>query len=266
MMLEKLTTENEKLKTMVSSLEKKIGETEEMFEETNKISEERFFISLFFDVLAWPYVVSCWLYIYQDEKSCPYFMRTGSCKFGVACKFHHPHPASTGAGLSVNGLKGLSVLPPTGVPYAGGFPTWPLLLAPFVSGLCLQTQSYMPLVVSPSQNIIPAIGWSTYMMLLSFTSASSYPERPDEPECTGKLYVLATVCTGQRADLITLIWDIVIIMLPLSLPLPVFDASLLTCQRMSPTVHLSEAPLSSRLPEWARHTNPGKQETPELGN
>ncbi|KAK8611754.1 hypothetical protein V6N13_131796 [Hibiscus sabdariffa] len=241
----------------------------------------------------------------KDEKSCPYFMRTGSCKFGVACKFHHPHPASTGAGLSVNGLKGLSVLPPTGVPYAGGFPTWPLLLAPFVSGLCLQTQSYMPLVVSPSQNIIPAIGWSTYMMLLSFTSASSYPERPDEPECTyymntrsdckyhhpkerisnsalnsvtplglplrllsfmGKLYVLATVCTGQRADLITLIWDIVIIMLPLSLPLPVFDASLLTCQRMSPTVHLSEAPLSSRLPEWARHTNPGKQETPELGN
>ncbi|KAE8685054.1 Myosin-11 [Hibiscus syriacus] len=41
MMLEKLSTENEKLKAMVSSLEKKIGETEEKFEETNKISEER---------------------------------------------------------------------------------------------------------------------------------------------------------------------------------------------------------------------------------
>ncbi|KAG4188866.1 hypothetical protein ERO13_A08G192400v2 [Gossypium hirsutum] len=40
-MLEKLTSENEKLKAMVSSLEKKIGETEEKFEETNKISEER---------------------------------------------------------------------------------------------------------------------------------------------------------------------------------------------------------------------------------
>ncbi|PPR95106.1 hypothetical protein GOBAR_AA25555 [Gossypium barbadense] len=46
-MLEKLTSENEKLKVgklnlaMVSSLEKKIGETEEKFEETNKISEER---------------------------------------------------------------------------------------------------------------------------------------------------------------------------------------------------------------------------------
>ncbi|KAL4325754.1 hypothetical protein GQ457_11G003440 [Hibiscus cannabinus] len=55
-----------------------------------------------------------------DEKSCPYFMRTGSCKFGVACKFHHPHPASPGAGLSVNGLEGSS---PTGVPYASGFST-----------------------------------------------------------------------------------------------------------------------------------------------
>ncbi|WRX08322.1 IQ motif [Theobroma cacao] len=40
-MLEKLTSENEKLKAMVSSLEKKIDETEKKFEETNKISEER---------------------------------------------------------------------------------------------------------------------------------------------------------------------------------------------------------------------------------
>ncbi|XP_021280021.1 myosin-6-like [Herrania umbratica] len=40
-MLEKLTSENEKLKAMVSSLEKKIDETEKKFEETNKISKER---------------------------------------------------------------------------------------------------------------------------------------------------------------------------------------------------------------------------------
>ncbi|XP_077227543.1 myosin-6-like isoform X2 [Tasmannia lanceolata] len=40
-MLDKLTTENEKLKVMVSSLEMKIDETERKFEETNKISEER---------------------------------------------------------------------------------------------------------------------------------------------------------------------------------------------------------------------------------
>ncbi|KAF7837560.1 myosin-6-like isoform X2 [Senna tora] len=40
-LLEKLTSENEKLKTMVCSLEKKIGETEKRYEEANKISEER---------------------------------------------------------------------------------------------------------------------------------------------------------------------------------------------------------------------------------
>ncbi|KAJ0110865.1 hypothetical protein Patl1_01663 [Pistacia atlantica] len=40
-MLEKLTSENEKLKALVSSLESKIGETEKKFEETSKISEER---------------------------------------------------------------------------------------------------------------------------------------------------------------------------------------------------------------------------------
>lgn len=40
-MVEKLTSENEKLKTLVSSLEKKIDETEKKFEETSKISEER---------------------------------------------------------------------------------------------------------------------------------------------------------------------------------------------------------------------------------
>ena len=120
---------------------------------------------LFFDVLSWPCVVSCWLCIYQDEKSCPHYMRTGSCKFGVSCKFHHPQPAPSGAGLPVNGPMGSSNLPPSGVPYAGGLPTWPLSRAPYVSGPRLQgSQSYMPVLVSPSQSIIPAHGWSTYMV------------------------------------------------------------------------------------------------------
>ncbi|CAL0299636.1 unnamed protein product [Lupinus luteus] len=40
-LLEKLTSENEKLKTLVTSLEKKIDETEKRFEEASKTSEER---------------------------------------------------------------------------------------------------------------------------------------------------------------------------------------------------------------------------------
>ncbi|XWS36740.1 hypothetical protein CRYUN_Cryun20dG0111700 [Craigia yunnanensis] len=269
--------------------------------------------------------------IRQDEKSCPYYMRTGSCKYGVACKFHHPQPASPGAGLPVNGPVGSSILPPSGVPCAGGLPTWPLSRAPYVSGPRLQgSQSYMPVVVSPSQNMIPAHGWSTYMgnmspvsstgilgsnfsynsmnpnelgssgqLLLSSTSASNFPERPDQPECR---YYMNTgtckygsdckyhhpkeriansavnsisplglpsrpgqaVCSSYSMYGIckygpTCRFDHPYVGYPynygLSLPLSVFDTSLLTYQRMSPTAHLSEAPLPSRLPDWARNTD-----------
>ncbi|KAK8997501.1 hypothetical protein V6N11_012060 [Hibiscus sabdariffa] len=267
----------------------------------------------------------------QDEKPCPYFMRTGSCKFGVACKFHHPQPASHGAGLPVNGPAGSAVFSPTGVPYAGGLPAWSLPRAPFVSGPHLQTQSYMPVILSPSQNIIPANGWSTYMgnmspvssagilgsnfaynsmnpaesgssgqMILSSTSASSYPERPDQPEC--RYYMNNGSCKygsdckyhhpkGRIAT--TAINSVGPLGLPsrpgqavcssysmyglckygpacrfdhpylgypynyaLSFPLSVFDTSLPTYQRMSPTVHLSGAHLPSRLPNWSRNTDP----------
>ncbi|KAF8392563.1 hypothetical protein HHK36_022908 [Tetracentron sinense] len=31
----------------------------------------------------------------QGEKECSYYMKTGQCKFGATCKFHHPQPANT---------------------------------------------------------------------------------------------------------------------------------------------------------------------------
>ncbi|TXG55432.1 hypothetical protein EZV62_020688 [Acer yangbiense] len=156
----------------------------------------------------------------QGEKSCPYYLRTGSCKFGVACKFHHPQPASLGTGLQVTGSAALgsmgsSVLPSSGLPYAGGLTTWSLPRAPYVSGPRLQgSQGYMPVIVSPSQAIVPAPGWSTYMGNMSPISSTgvlgsnliynsrsqaelgaggqvnllpasglNLPERPDQPEC-----------------------------------------------------------------------------------
>lgn len=35
----------------------------------------------------------CGVLLCQGEKDCSYYMRTGQCKFGVTCKFHHPQPA-----------------------------------------------------------------------------------------------------------------------------------------------------------------------------
>ena len=30
----------------------------------------------------------------QGENECTYYIKTGQCKFGVTCKFHHPQPAN----------------------------------------------------------------------------------------------------------------------------------------------------------------------------
>ncbi|KAA8526555.1 hypothetical protein F0562_008242 [Nyssa sinensis] len=156
----------------------------------------------------------------QEEKPCPYYMRTGLCKFGVACKFDHPQPASAGTilpvpGPAVYGSTGLSVVPSSGLPYMGGLPAWSFPRAPYLSGPGMQgQQSYMPVVLSPSQGTVPAQGWSTYLGSMSPVSSGSVlgsnhvygsknqgdsgssrqvhmlstliphlPERPDQPEC-----------------------------------------------------------------------------------
>uniref|UniRef100_A0A2P2NGP4 Zinc finger protein n=1 Tax=Rhizophora mucronata TaxID=61149 RepID=A0A2P2NGP4_RHIMU len=155
----------------------------------------------------------------QDEKSCPYYLRTGSCKFGVACKFHHPQPSALGTGLPLTGTAafgstGQTVVPPSVVPYVG-LPTWSLPRAPYMSGPRVQgPQAYMPVVLSPSQGVVSAQGWNTYVgnlspmhsgsilgshliynsrnqgesgsngqVHLSSTSSPNLPERPDQPEC-----------------------------------------------------------------------------------
>ncbi|KAK9285581.1 hypothetical protein L1049_024776 [Liquidambar formosana] len=156
----------------------------------------------------------------QEEKSCPYYMRTGLCKFGSACKFHHPQPSSPGTVLPVNGLAAFgstasSIVPSSSLPYVGGLPAWPLPRAPYLSGQRIQgPQAYMPVVLSPSQSVVHAQGWNTYLGNMSpvsstgilgsnfaynsrnqgdsassgqvhllSTSIPHFPERPDQPEC-----------------------------------------------------------------------------------
>lgn len=31
-------------------------------------------------------------FFWQGEQECSYYVRTGHCKFGATCKFHHPEP------------------------------------------------------------------------------------------------------------------------------------------------------------------------------
>ncbi|KAL6965514.1 hypothetical protein U1Q18_027677 [Sarracenia purpurea var. burkii] len=134
-------------------------------------------------------------------------MRTGSCKFGVACKFHHPPPAATESvlpapGPATYGTSSSSIAPFSGIHFAGGVSALSLPRAPYISGPGLQgPQTYLPFVMSPSQGIAPPHGWNTYLSDLVYNfkdqgeSGSSglvhllsapippLPERPDQPEC-----------------------------------------------------------------------------------
>lgn len=104
--------------------------------------------------------------ISQDEKPCSYYVRTGSCKFGVLCKFHHPQPGSAGnlfTGPPVYASSGLAFVPSSVVPYAGGVPKSSEFTIPettYASNALPVRQTYMPVLLSPSQ------GWSTYMVIL----------------------------------------------------------------------------------------------------
>ena len=95
-------------------------------------------------------------------------MRTGSCKFGVACKFNHPQPAALGAvypatGPSAYGSTGSSVAPPSNLPLIGGLSTWPLA-RPYLSSPRMQgLPDYMPVIFPSSPGTMPMQqGWSTY--------------------------------------------------------------------------------------------------------
>ncbi|KAG7653106.1 Zinc finger CCCH-type [Arabidopsis suecica] len=96
----------------------------------------------------------------QGEKPCPYYLRTGTCRFGVACKFHHPQPDN---GHST--AYGMSSFPSAGLQYASGLTmmsTYGTLPRPQVP------QSYVPIMVSPSQGLLPPQGWAPYMAASNF--------------------------------------------------------------------------------------------------
>lgn len=101
--------------------------------------------------------------ISQDEKPCSHYVRTGTCKFGVLCKFHHPQPGSVGNPFTrppVYGPSGLAF-----IPYAGGVPKSSEFTVPeitYASNALQVHQAYMPVLLSPSR------GWSTYMVSNSF--------------------------------------------------------------------------------------------------
>jgi hypothetical protein len=91
----------------------------------------------------------------QGEKECSYYMKTGQCKFGSTCKFHHPEfggiPVAPGI---YPPLQSASV--PSPHTYA---PNWQMGRSPAVPGSYIPG-SYTPMMLS--SGMVPLQGWSPY--------------------------------------------------------------------------------------------------------
>ena len=98
----------------------------------------------------------------QNEQECAYYLRTGQCKFGTTCKFHHPQLSNLAS------LHDSPVYPPVQSPttpgqqsYSGGVTSWPLSRASIIQSPRWQApSSYTPLIVP--QGMVP--GWNPYVV------------------------------------------------------------------------------------------------------
>lgn len=106
-----------------------------------------FLILVLAKVLNFRYLVG----IIQDENPCPYYMRTGACKFGIGCKFHHPQPD---AAVPVTGPAGY------GITASWSAPKSAYISASRSGG----SQTYMPVIYPPSQGMVSTPEWNTYMV------------------------------------------------------------------------------------------------------
>ncbi|KAL5983876.1 hypothetical protein ACLOJK_017972 [Asimina triloba] len=96
----------------------------------------------------------------QGEKECSYYVKTGHCKFGVTCKFHHPQPA----GISVP-APAPAFYPTVQSPSApsptqyGGVGSWQVARPPLITGSYVQGP-YATMMFS--SGVVPIPGWSSY--------------------------------------------------------------------------------------------------------
>ncbi|KAL0367694.1 UNVERIFIED_CONTAM: Zinc finger CCCH domain-containing protein 34 [Sesamum radiatum] len=121
----------------------------------------------------------------QGEKECSYYVKTGQCKFGITCKFHHPQP--TGVQVPAPGpavapgptLAPLPVPGPLAAPAvaAAVYPTvqspsvqssqqygvipgnWPVARPAMLPGSYFPG-SYGPMLLPPG--VVPVPGWTPY--------------------------------------------------------------------------------------------------------
>ncbi|KAE8666908.1 Zinc finger CCCH domain-containing protein 32 [Hibiscus syriacus] len=97
----------------------------------------------------------------QGEKECSYYLKTGQCKFGITCKFHHPQPAGTSISSPAPQFYQPVQSPSVPIPeqYGGASTNVRVARPPPLPGSYVQG-AYGPVLFSPG--VVPIQGWSHY--------------------------------------------------------------------------------------------------------
>ncbi|CAH8359841.1 unnamed protein product [Eruca vesicaria subsp. sativa] len=108
-----------------------------------------------------------------SEVDCPFYLKTGSCKYGATCRYNHPERTAftpQAAGISYPQAAGLNYPLAAGINYPLVSPT----TANLNLGLVNSAASLYQTLAQPTANV--------YNNVLGALSAT-YPQRPGQPEC-----------------------------------------------------------------------------------
>jgi hypothetical protein len=106
----------------------------------------------------------------QGEKECSYYIKTGHCKFGATCKFHHPELGVTETSNIYPTVQPSTV---SAHPYPH-FANLQMGRPPFVPGSFL-SGSYPPMML-PSA-VMPMQGWNPYIVSSRYLLSSFFTPR-----------------------------------------------------------------------------------------
>ncbi|GFZ14027.1 zinc finger C-x8-C-x5-C-x3-H type family protein [Actinidia rufa] len=117
----------------------------------------------------------------QGEKECSYYVKTGQCKFGVTCKFHHPQPAGIQVPAPLAGplpipAPASAIYPsmhspaPSSQQYRVVAGNWPVTRPALIPGSYLQG-AYSPVLLPPG--MVPFSGWNPYQTPVSSVASPS---------------------------------------------------------------------------------------------
>lgn len=95
----------------------------------------------------------------QGEKECSYYVKTGECRFGVTCKFHHPQSVNTPAAVPAPALYPPTQSPSVASQLYGGATSWQPARSTLLSGSYVQG-GYGPVLLSPG--MVPVQAWGPY--------------------------------------------------------------------------------------------------------